>query len=140
MAETSLWKRQARVYLKIARRQLGMAEALLEKGFYEGAVFHCYHAFEAACSAGIADRSEKVSLRHRAKFNQFRHLYPTLPFATEFASLLAELYPKRERALYADIEYGEVTDPTLEYDADDARQILVRTKGLVAQIEELLES
>jgi hypothetical protein len=31
MAETSLRKRQARVYLKIARRQLGMAEALLEK-------------------------------------------------------------------------------------------------------------
>ena len=40
MVKTSLLERQAKVYLKIARRQLAMAEALLEKGFYEGAVFH----------------------------------------------------------------------------------------------------
>jgi HEPN domain-containing protein len=106
MVKTSLLKRQAKVYLKIAHRQLAMAEALLEKGFYEGAVFHCYHAFEAVCSAGIANRGQKVPLLHREKFSQFRKLYHEMPFAEEFANLVAELYPKRERSLYADIEYG----------------------------------
>ena len=38
MAKTSLLKRQAEVYLRIAHRQLGMSEALLGEGFYEGAI------------------------------------------------------------------------------------------------------
>jgi len=59
MVKTSLLKRQAKVYLKIAHRQIAMAEALLEKGFYEGAVFHCYHTLEAACSAGIANKDKR---------------------------------------------------------------------------------
>lgn len=139
MAETSLLKQQAQIYLKIAYRQLEMAEALFEQGFYEGVVFHCYHAFEAACSAGVASKAEQVSFRHRTKFNQFRRLYPDIPFANEFASLLAELYPQRERALYADVEYDQVTDPTLAYDAGDARQLLTRTKAILIQIAEMLD-
>ena len=138
MAKTSLLKRQAEVYLRIAHRQLGMAEALLEKGFYEGAIFHCYHAFEAACSAGVANRGQRVPLRHKAKFNKFRRLYPDLPFSAEFAALLAELYPKRERSLYADIEYGRIADPTLEYSRQDAEETLARTREMVCQIESLL--
>lgn len=137
MVQTSLLKRQAKVYLKIAHRQLAMSEALLEKGFYEGAVFHCYHAFEAACSAGIANRGQRVPLPHRAKFNQFRELYPEMPFAEEFASLVAELYPKRERSLYADIEYGEVSDPTLEYNREDAEDTVARTRSMVSEIGRL---
>lgn len=139
MVKISLLKRQAKVYLKIAHRQLAMAEALLEKGFYEGAVFHCYHALEAICSAGIANRGQRVPLPHRAKFNQFRKLYPEMPFAEEFASLVAELYPKRERSLYADIEYGEVSDPTLEYTEEDAEDTVARTRSMVSEIERLLE-
>ncbi len=40
MVKTPLLKRQARAYLRIADRQLAMAQALLEKGFYEGTIFH----------------------------------------------------------------------------------------------------
>ena len=138
MVKTSLLKRQAKVYLKIAHRQLAMAEALLEKEFYEGGVFHCYHAFEAVCSAGIANKGQKVPLSHRAKFNQFRKLYPEMPFAEEFASLVAELHPKRERSLYADIEYGEVSDPTLEYTREDAEDTVSRVRSMVSEIERLL--
>ncbi|MGA9349441.1 MAG: HEPN domain-containing protein [Anaerolineae bacterium] len=138
MVKTSLLKRQAKVYLKIAHRQLAMAEALLEKGFYEGAVFHCYHAFEAVCSAGIANKGRKVPLPHREKFNQFRKFYPEMIFAEEFASLVAELYPKRERSLYADIEYGEVSDPTLEYKREDAEDTMARARSMVNEIERLL--
>jgi HEPN domain-containing protein len=125
--------------LKIAHRQLAMAEALLEKGLYEGAVFHCYHALEAICLAGIANRGQRVPLPHRAKLNQFRRLYPEMPFTEEFASLVAELYPKRERSLYADIEYDEVSDPTLEYTGEDAEDTVARTRSMVGEIERLLE-
>ena len=38
MARIPLLKRQARAYLRIADRQLAMAEALLEKSFYEGTI------------------------------------------------------------------------------------------------------
>jgi HEPN domain-containing protein len=115
-----------------------MAEALLDRAFYEGTVFHCYHAFEAVCSAAIANQGQQVPRRHRRKFNAFLELYPHLPFAQEFAALLAELYPKRERSLYADIEFGEVTDPTLAYSRQDAENTLARTQQMVAQIEGLL--
>lgn len=77
-------------------------------------------------------------LPHRAKFNQFRKLYSEMPFAEEFASLVAELYPKRERSLYADIEYGEVSDPTLEYTRRDAEDTVVRVRSIVSEIERLL--
>ena len=115
-----------------------MAEALLEKGFYEGAIFHCYHAFESACSAGIAEKGQPVPLRHKAKFNELRALYPEMPFVSEFANVLAELYPKRERSLYADIEFGEVSDPTLAYSATDAESTLARTRDMVARLERLI--
>ena len=140
MAETPLLKRQARAYLRIADRQLAMAGALLAEGFYEGTIFHCYHAFEAASSAAIANQGQRVPLRYRAKFNRFRALYPDLPFAREFAALLAELYPKRERSLYADVEFGQVTDPTLAYSRQDAEDTLGRTQAMVKKIRALLNS
>jgi HEPN domain-containing protein len=115
-----------------------MAEALLDKGLYEGTIFHCYHAFEAVCSAAIASKGQRVPVRHRPKFNRFRTLYPALPFAQEFAALLAELYPKRERSLYADIEFGQVTDPALAYSRQDAEDTLARTRAMVTKIEALL--
>ena len=82
--------------------------------------------------------AEEMPRQHRAKFNRFLKLHPGLPFAQEFAALLAELYPKRERSLYADIELGEVTDPTLAYSRADAQNMLARTRGMVAEIEALL--
>jgi HEPN domain-containing protein len=115
-----------------------MAEALLDKRLYEGTVFHCYHAFEAMCSAAIANQGQPVPKQHRSKFNSFLRLYPDVSFAQEFAALLAELYPKRERSLYADIEFDAVTDPALAYSRQDAEQTLARTRGMVAQIEALL--
>jgi HEPN domain-containing protein len=115
-----------------------MAEALLDKGLYEGTIFHCYHAFEAVCSAAIADQGQQVPRRHRSKFNQFRTLYSDVPFAQEFAALLAELYPKRERSLYADIEFGQLSDPTLAYSRQDAEDTLARTRAMVARIEAML--
>jgi HEPN domain-containing protein len=115
-----------------------MAEALLDSGLYEGTIFHCYHAFEAVCSAAIANQGQPVPRQHRSKFTKFLKLYPTLPFAGEFAALLAELYPKRERSLYADIDFGEVTDPSLAYSRADAETTLARTRQMVAQIEPLL--
>lgn len=115
-----------------------MAEALLDRGLYEGTIFHCYHAFEAVCSAAIANQGQRVPKQHRPKFNRFRTLYPDFPFAQEFAALLAELYPKRERSLYADIEFGEVTDPSLAYSRQDAEDTLARTRAMMAKIETLL--
>lgn len=115
-----------------------MAEALYEKGFYEGAIFHCYHALESACSAGIAEKGQRVPLRHRAKFSKFQRLYPEMPFAVEFATLLAELYPERERSLYADIEYEEVSDPTLAYSAADAEATIARTREMISRLESLI--
>jgi HEPN domain-containing protein len=115
-----------------------MAEALLDKELYEGAIFHCYHAFEAICSAAIVNKGQQVPRQHRQKFNKFRALYPDLDFIQEFATLLAELYPKRERSLYADVEFGQVTDPTLAYSRQDAKDTLVRTRAMVTKIEALL--
>jgi HEPN domain-containing protein len=106
-----------------------MAKALLDKKLYEGTIFHCYHAFEAMCSAAIANQGQPVPKQHRSKFNSFLQLYPDLSFAQEFAALLAELYPKRERSLYADIEFGAVTDPSLAYSRQDAEQTLARLGG-----------
>jgi HEPN domain-containing protein len=116
-----------------------MAEALLDKELYEGTIFHCYHAFEAMCSAAIAWQGQPIPKQHRLKFKRFVILYPGLPFAQEFAALLAELYPKRERSLYADIEFGEVTDPSLAYSRQDARDTLTRTRQMVGQMEALLK-
>ena len=138
MVKTPLLKRQARAYLRIADRQLAMAEVLLEKGFYEGTIFHCYHAFEAACSAAIADLGQRVPIEHKPKFNKFRSLYSNISFAQEFAALLAELHPKRERSLYADVEFGQVSDPTLAYSQQDAEDTLRRTRAMVSKIRALL--
>lgn len=40
-----------------------MAEILAEEEFYEGAVFHAYHAFEAICCAGLGELSDSVESR-----------------------------------------------------------------------------
>lgn len=139
MAGIHLTRQQTEAYVRVAHRQLAMAKALFDKELYEGVVFHCYHAFEAACSAGIAHHGRKVPHRHRDKFNAFRRLYPAMPFAAEFAALLTELYPERGRSLYADLEFGRVIDPTVSYSRLIASEILARTRGMVSKIESLLQ-
>jgi HEPN domain-containing protein len=43
-----------------------------------------------------------------------------------------------ELSLYADIEYGEVSDPTLEYTREDAEDTVARVRSMVSEIERLL--
>jgi hypothetical protein len=43
-----------------------------------------------------------------------------------------------KRQAYADIEYGEVSDPTLEYTREDAEDTVVRVRSMVSEIERLL--
>lgn len=64
MERKSLLKRQSKAYFKVAKRQLAMAESLLEKEFYEGVMFHCYHALESALAAGIAQKLHSVPRPH----------------------------------------------------------------------------
>lgn len=53
-------------------------------------------------------------------------------------SLRSGTIPKRERSLYADIELGQVIDPTLTYNREDTEDTLARVRAMVTKIEVLL--
>jgi HEPN domain-containing protein len=139
MEKKSLLKKQSKVYFKISKRQLAMAESLLEKEFYEGVMFHCYHALESVLAAGIAQTLHSVPRPHKEKINTFVELYQNLPIINEVKSLSKLLYPHRDRSLYADIELGELTDPTTTYTKEDALDAISKVKEMIKKIERLLK-
>jgi len=51
-----------------------MAEILETEGYYEGVVFHAYHAFEAICCAGLEELSD--GLEHDRRLLMFINPYP----------------------------------------------------------------
>lgn len=140
MERDSLFKEQAKVYLKIAERHLKMAKLLLENGFYDGVMFHAYHALESACSAGIGSKGRQIPTIHPEKLRLFRKSYPDLPFAERFMIIAEALKSERERSLYADIDYSVVHDPTLEYTEDDAKEALSDARFVVNKIQEMINS
>lgn len=137
MEKSSLFKEQAIVYLKLANRHLAMAELLLDHGFFDGVMFHAYHALESACSAGISTANKQAPTVHPKKLRLFRELYPNLPFANRFITIAESLKAERERSLYADIDFSVVHDPTLEYTEDDAKEALNDARFVVNRIQEL---
>ncbi len=138
MEDKSLKREQARIYLKLAGRQLEMAAALLEKGFYDGSIFHSYTALESACAAGIALKGGKIPIQHRKKLIVFRELYTDLKFMKEFLEISESLFPARETSLYSDIDAGLVKDPALEFTKHDAEASLKDARHIVNKILDVL--
>lgn len=131
-------KRQSKAYLKVARRQLAMAESLLEKEFYEGVMFHSYHALESALAAGIAQKLHPVPRPHKQKINTFITLYQDIPIIDEIKLISRLLYPHRDKSLYADVEFGELSDPSTIYSREDALDAINKVNGVVEKVEEIL--
>ena len=138
MGKKSLLIRQSKAYLKVAMRQLAMAESLLEKELYEGVMFHSYHALESTLAAGIAQKLHAVPRPHRQKINTFIELYQDIPIINEIKLISRILYPHRDKSLYADIEFGELRDPTIIYTKEDALDAVSKVKGIVEKIERIL--
>jgi HEPN domain-containing protein len=139
MEKKSLLKRQSKVYLRIAKRQLKMANALVNAKLYEGVMFHCYHALESASAAGIAQREKQIPFPHKEKITSFIDLYKDAGFIDEFIELSGMLYPHREKSLYSNARSGIITDPTTAYTKKDSLDAVSKVKGIIEKIERMLK-
>jgi len=87
--------RADRKWHSIAVRHLSMASELLRKGFDDGAFFHCYHAYECALSAVIANAGYPVPPDARrfttASPRQSYYSAPKGPMSGNQSSHLAKL-------------------------------------------------
>lgn len=138
MARKSWLRRQSKVYLRMAKRQLDMTRALFEAKLYEGVMFHCYHALESVVAAGIAQKEKQIPFTHKEKIKSFISLYQNVEFIDEFIELTGMLYPHREKSLYADFRDGSITDPTTAYTRDNAFDAMTKVKKMVEKIEGIL--
>ncbi len=93
-----------------------MAERLYRSNYFDGAVFHGYHAFECVVSAFIAARGVRVPPNHRERIIRFtQNIDHTQPYATEYVNLDFLTLAVRNQSLY----YDEATNvmPPDRYDA-----------------------
>lgn len=88
-----------------------MARELQRRRFYEGALFHLYHAYEALACAAIASRNIRIPRHHRQRFWEVRRLFRGASFYGDFfrvfrnlASMTGASHPMdtRNAALYFD--------------------------------------
>jgi HEPN domain-containing protein len=86
-----------------------MAERLRRSGFFDGAAFHAFHAFECIASALIAARGEPVPPNHARRFRLFSQLRDaSSPYAATYASLDLLTVPMRNASLYLDEQSGRL--------------------------------
>lgn len=76
-------------YLRIAKRNLAMAQLLHLRGFYEGSVFHACHGFECVISAGIASQNQPVPYRYDPTTGETAHAKKIHDFQTYCGAKIA---------------------------------------------------
>lgn len=128
-------EKQTESCLKAARRHIEMAGILIEKGYFEGAIFHAYHALESSCVAGIILKGEKAPRKHYLKIPKFKALYPGLPFSSELDIVVESLSPERDRSLYLGVNSSWSSNIYTQEDVEDA---LKDAKEIVNKIESYL--
>ena len=120
-------------YINISYRHLDMAEILETEGYYEGSVFHAYHAFEAICCAGLGELSD--GLEHDRCLLMFINPYPEdfqRQFFRVYQILSALTHSRtpvgtRNKALY----YENRIEPHKRFQAKDAQTAIERVDEIV---------
>jgi len=135
MEKDSFKKERAESCFKTAKRHMEMAEVLLEKGYFEGAIFHAYHALESSCVAGIILKGEKVPKKHYLKIPRFKALYLQLPFSNELDTVVESLSPERDRSLYLGVD--SLWSPNI-YTQEDIEEALKDTREIIDKLESYL--
>lgn len=84
-----------------------MAERLQRAGFFDGAVFHAFHAYECVVSALIAAHGNPVPPNHTRRFVLFAVLRDAAcPYAATQTELRVLRLPVRNASLYLDEQSG----------------------------------
>jgi len=120
-------------YINISYRHLDMAEILETESYYEGAVFHAYHAFEAICCAGLGELSD--GLEHDRRLLMFINPYPenfqrNFLRVYQFLSALTRSRTPvgtRNKSLY----YENRIEPNKRFQEKDARAVIERVDEIV---------
>lgn len=100
-----------------------MAERLRRAGFFDGAVFHTYHAYECVVSALIASHGNPVPPNHARRFVLFTVLRdPTRPYAATQAQLNVLTLRTRNASLYLNETTGLL--PSDLFKAADVDRVL----------------
>lgn len=132
---------QARAYLSEAETTLKSTCVLLDddpEAFASQIVKNAYDALEQALSAGIAGRDEDVPRRHGAKIQRYFE-----PHDSDAGERLQETvfkwHARRSNAQYVDFRGDELSVPSENFDADDARDIVADAAEIVAFVRDQLD-
>ncbi|GEM_PF-2757782 len=121
-------------YKRIADRHLEMAGQLIQS-HPEGAVFHCYHAFESIASAALLSFSTPVPRAHRSKLDTFIARSRSYRFARGAFAVTLLLETVRAGALYPEqIVDSQVVHPESRWQVQQVAEIHRRVSGIVRQI------
>jgi len=116
-----------------------MAEILEKEKYYEGAIFHAYHAFESICYAELGESAE--DLDHDRRLRLFIEPYPAGELRSKFfetyhtlGSFTGSKTPvgTRNKSLYYDNYKKE--EPYKRFKAEDAETAI----NLVDEVVELI--
>lgn len=119
---------RSRAYQEIAERCLNAAQALINQGFHELAIFLCYHAFESIACSALA-LTQIVPERHNEKIKQF--LGRCRGQLHKDAAILArEVEDLRNQALYPSGHRA----PHTFFTPNQAIDILQRTRSVVQRV------
>lgn len=126
---------QASAYLSEAVTTLESAKVLRDgdaSAFAPQIVKNAYDALEQALSAGIAARGDDIPRRHGAKIQR----YFTPLDADELERTAFDWHARRSDAQYVDFRGDELSVPSANFDADDAREIVADAERIIEFVKE----
>jgi HEPN domain-containing protein len=125
---------QAVAYVSEAETTLESARVLLDRdasAFAAQVVKNAYDAFEQALSAGVAARGRDVPRRHGAKIRAYFDPLDDAE-AAELERVAFEWHSRRSDAQYVDRRGTDLSVPSENFDAEDARRIVDDAERIVA--------
>jgi HEPN domain-containing protein len=126
-------------YVKVSRRAILAAEAMLRAGLPEATGFHAYHAFESMGGALCTSVGEDYSMGHAHKINQFTGVANRRGLRNKIGTGVLEvamsLTAFRNQLLYPQLMEGKVILPEEVISQKEAETLLKRVRGICKKVE-----
>lgn len=137
----NLKKEQSKKYMEEAELTIDAAQAIFDKAKEEDkdlwahVIKCCYDAIEQAVSSAIAEKEEKIPIRHPEKINKFTELFDVPKELDEKISFWSG---KRSSAQYIDIKNDKLSVPHELFDEEDAKKALEESKTVIDEIKKMI--
>lgn len=122
-------------WVRITERHLGMSDLLLTQSYFEGVVFHTYHAFESISKAILVVKRGFYNFKgtnHKKILSHCKNVVQSnSTYASKYSRLCVQVESLRDVSLY----YDGGLEPSMAFKEKDSKDHLQNVREIVRDLK-----